>query len=239
MGKTLRKEIRKHLIKTLNFTKGSLSVRISEIKNDYPQLTPAAAAQILSKRKGKSIMRLLDDDDKKALASVGPMPASPVRMIVRNNGKQSRRKPLTPILAFSASDPFIKRHIDEINGTYHASCCTATFILCRKVMENLMVQILRTKFPSAKERMLYEDSVSRRSLDFSVVLDNLYKNRTQFSVTTSKAIERIKQRATPFKNDANDKAHSLFHIASRREIEQTNVQEIFDLITVVMKEVGL
>ncbi len=238
MGKILRKEIREHLKNTLGMTKGSIAVRISEIKYDHPQLTPAAAAQVLAKKKHKSIMRFLDDEDKKSLASVGTAAASPViiRTIAGKGGKRTSPK---PILVFPSSDRFIERHVAEINGTYHANCCTATFILCRKVMENLIVQILKKKFPAAKDRGLYEDSASRRSLDFSVVLDNFYKSRTKFSISTASAIDRIKQRATPFKNDANDKAHSLFHIASKAEIEAANVQEIFDLITIVMKEVGL
>jgi len=219
-------------------TKGSIAVRISEIKYQHPQLTPAAAAQYLAKKKNKSIMRFLDDEDKKSLASVGTTAIAPV--VIRTSGsKGGRRTPPKPILIFRSTNPFIERHISEINGTYHADCCTATFILCRKVMENLIVQILKEKFPSAKDRSLYEDSTSRRSLDFSVVLANFYKARTKFSISTSKAIDRIKQRATPFKDDANDKAHSLFHIASRGEMETANVQEIFELITIVMKEVGL
>lgn len=239
MGRVLRKEIREHLIKTLGLKKGSLAARISEIKYEHPQLTPAAAAQVLAKRKNKSIMRFLDDEDKKVLATVGnTASASPV-VIRTSSGKGGKRALPKPILVFPSKDRFIERHIDEINGTYHANCCTATFILCRKVMENLTAQILKKKFPNIKDRGLYEDTASRRSLDFSVILDNLYKSRTKFSIQGASAIERIKQKATPFKNDANDKAHSLFHIASKREIEDANVQEIFDLITVVMKEVGL
>ncbi|HXN63857.1 MAG TPA: hypothetical protein VN862_00885 [Candidatus Acidoferrales bacterium] len=238
MSKPLRKEIREHLSKTLDMASGSIAVRISEIKNNHPQLTPAAAAQILAKRKNRSIMRFLDENDKRSLASIGPLITAPI--VRRKAGaRNNRRTAAKPILIFSSSDPFIARHIDEINGTYSSNCCTATFILCRKVMENLIVRILSAKFTSVKDRVLYEDSASRRSLDFSVVLDNLYKSRTKFSISTSKVIERIKQKATPFKNDANDKAHSPFHIASKGEIEAANVQEIFDLIMVAMKEVGL
>lgn len=220
-------------------TKGTIAARISEIKYDYPQLTPAAAAQVLAKRKKKSIMRFLNDEDKKTLSTTGTAVAV-APMTTRNSStKGGKRTPPKPILVFSSPDPFIERHITEINGTYHAACYTATFMLCRKVMENLIVQILKKKFPAAKHRNMYEDPISRRSLDFSVVLDNFYKSRTKFSISTSSAVERIKQRATPFKNDANDKAHSLFHIASKSEIEAANTQEIFDLITIVMREVGL
>jgi hypothetical protein len=240
MGKMLKKEIREHLKKTLGMTKGSISASISQIKYDYPQLTPAAAAQVLARRKHKSIMRLLNDEDKKTLATVSSVATTIKSVIVRTSGGKGGKRVLPkPILVFPSADRFIERHITEINGTYHANCYTATFVLCRKVIENLIAQILKKKFPGTKSRVLYEDNKSRRSLDFSVVLDNFYKSRTKFSISASSAIERIKQKATPFKNDANDKAHSLFHIASQKEIEDANVQEIFDLITVVMKEVGL
>jgi len=236
MGKRLRKEIREHLIKTLKMKPGPIAVRISEIKCDFPQLTPAAAAQILAKKKHRSIMHFLDDEDKKSLSTISGITAKP---LIVHTSKKSDRRIQNPILVFPSTDRFVSRHVLEINGTYHACCYTATFILCRKVMENLIIQILKKKFPSQKNKILYEDFASRRSLDFSVILDNFYKSRTKFSISASSAIERIKQKATPFKNDANDKAHSLFHIASKKEIEDANVQEIFDLITVVMKEVNL
>lgn len=239
MGRVLPKEIREHLIKTLGVTKKSLAVRISETKHKHPQLTPAAAAEVLARKKAKTIMRFLDDEDRKTLATVVNSDAKAPMTIRTTIGKGGKRALQKPILVFPSTNHFIERHIAEINGTYHANCCTATFILCRKVMENLIAQILKTKFPSVKDRGLYEDATSRRSLDFSVILDNFYKSRTKFSISGSSAIDRIKQKATPFKNDANDKAHSLFHIASRKEIEDANVQEIFDLITVVMREVGL
>jgi hypothetical protein len=239
MKRVLPKEIREHLIKTLGLKKGSLAVRISEVKYEYPQLTPAAAAQVLARRKNKSIMRFLDDEDKKVLATVGNAASAPPVVMRTSSGKGGKRFLPKPILIFPSKDRFIERHINEMNGTYHANCCTATFILCRKVMENLIAQMLKKKFPNAKDRSLYEDAASRRYLDFSVMLDNFYRSRTKFSIQGTSAIERIKQKATPFKNDANDKAHSLFHIASKKEIEDANVQEIFDLITVVMKEVGL
>ncbi|HCC05631.1 TPA: hypothetical protein DEP58_05040 [Patescibacteria group bacterium] len=236
MGKRLESEIREHLIEVLGLTKGSLAARISEIKLEHPQLTPAAAAQMFARRKNKSIMRFLNDEDKRTLATViNTVTSSTVTSRVYS--VQNKKVKSEPILNFHSEDCFVKRHIQEINDTYHAACYTATFILCRKVMENLIVQILKNKFPENKS--LFEDTKSRRNLDFSVVLDNLYKKRTEFSISGGKVIERIKQKTTPFKSDANNKAHSLFHIASRKEIEEANIQEIFDLIIVVMKEVGL
>jgi hypothetical protein len=102
MGKALKKEIREHLLKTLGMTKGSIAALISEIKYDYPHLTPAAAAQVLAKRKNKSIMRFLNDDDKKTLATVGTMAVPPV--LVRQNTVKSGKHTPPPILVFPSTD---------------------------------------------------------------------------------------------------------------------------------------
>lgn len=238
MAKRLSKELREHLVKTLGITPESVSVRLAEIKRTYPHLTQAAAAQILAQKKGKSILGFLDEEDRKSLPSIqaSAFPSVPVRRV--SNGKTAGRiMQAKPIVLFSTSNRFVEKHIQEINGTYAAQCYTATFILCRKVMENLIVDVLRHSFP--KERNLYEDAASHRSLDYSVVLDHLFKKRTQFNTKAFGAIVRIKQKATAFKNDANDKAHSLFHIATKKEIDDAKPQEIFDLIEVVMKESGM
>ncbi len=234
MGKVLKKEVRDHLINILDMTPGALAARISEIKRDYYGVTPTAAAQLLAKKHSKSIQRFLNDEDIKSLAGTN---------IPQNIPMRSTHKSLTSyasekiILSFSTEDHFIQRHIKEINKTYNVKCYTATFILCRKVMENLIIDILRKKFP--KERGIYEDTKTHRYLDFSVVLDNLYKRKNKFNTRAHNAIDRLKQKATPFKKDANNKTHSLFHIATKGEIDNAEVQLIFDLIVVIMQEVDI
>jgi hypothetical protein len=234
MGQVLKKEVREHLQTLLNMTPATISTRLSEIKKQYPGLTPTAAAQELAIRNHKSLMRFLSDDDKKSLASISrsSTPAKPI--IIVRKASQPKAK---IILTLTTPDSFVQRHVEEINKAYNAQCYTATFILCRKVMENPVVEILRAKFP--KNRDLFEDNVSHRSLDFSVVLDNLFKKRTDFPTKSFKAIERVKQKATPFKNDANDKAHSLFHIATKKEIDDAGIQEIFQLLEAIASETGV
>lgn len=240
MKKVLKKEIRDHLARTLKMKSSSLSVRLAELKRTYPHVTPAAAAQMLAQRHGKSIMGYLAEEDRKSLPAVhiSSIPSTPAK-----SGKRvpntSRLPTSKPIVLFPTTDRFVERHVQEINGTYAAHCYTATFILSRKVMENLVIEILKKQFPASKDRSLYEDTKSHRFSDFSVVLDNLHKKRTEFSTTAKKAIERLNQKTTPFRKDANDKAHSLFHIASKSEIDNANVQEIFDLILKIMSEIGL
>lgn len=233
----LDNNILNHLEKKLGIKSSTIRVQLSLLKRKYSGLTLNAAAQIYAQQHGTSILAKLSDIDKTSLAQV-QITMTPKREILIPANKKGQKKMIN-FLLYETSNRFEKKHVEEINGTYNAHCYTATFILCRKLIENLIIEILKKKFPLSSDRGLYEHPTQHRFLDFSVILDNLYKQRNNFSVTGNNAIQRIKQKATPYKNDANDKTHSLFHIATKNEIDDTKVQEIFDLITKLNKEVGL
>lgn len=103
-------------------------------------------------------------------------------------------------------------------------------MLTRKVLENLIVGILKAKYPAGRD--LYFDIPKGRNHDFSVVLDNLFKKRSEFGDEKKEAIERLHQKLKPFKNDANDKVHSLYHIVeSANEIDDWNIDSIMAMIS--------
>lgn len=237
MADRLKPEILEHLKKKTGNTAGTIQVQLSLLKRKYSGLTLNAAAQLYAQKHGTSILPKLEKEDKESLAKVQLTLVTKREIVIPKNKKG--QKALTIFLNYQTKDRFEKKHVEEINGTYNAHCYTATYILCRKLMESLIIEILKKKFPSGKDRILYEHPTQRRFLDFSVVLDNIYKQKTKFSITGSSAIQRLKQKATHFKNDANDKTHSLFHIATKAEIDAAEVQEIFDLIIKLNQEVGI
>lgn len=68
-----------------------------------------------------------------------------------------------------------------------------------------------------------------------MALENLFKKRNEFDPNRKGAIERLHQKVKPFKNDANDKAHSLYHIVeSQTEVDDWNLNTIMALIKEVM-----
>lgn len=236
MADRLSTEILQHLEKKLRIKAPSIRVQLSILKRKYSGLTLNASAQLYAQKHGISILPKLSATDKESLAKVQItlVPKREVNIPTTQTSQNNKK-----FLKYETTNIFERKHIDEINGTYFARCYTATYILCRKVMENLIIEILKNKFPTNKDKGLYEDHIKHRFLDFSVVLDNLYKKRGNFTTTAHSAIDRLKQKATPFKKDANNKTHSLFHIATKTEIENAEVQEIFDLIAKIMKEIGL
>ena len=97
----------------------------------------------------------------------------------------------------------------------------------------MIIGILKAKYPA--DRVLYFDTAKNRNLDFSVVLDNLFQKRNEFDSDKKEAIERLHQKLKPFKNDANDKVHSLYHIVENpKEVDDWNLDTIIALIEEIM-----
>lgn len=225
----LKKEILKDLIKKFGGTEGSIRAMISEIRRIYPALTLNAAAQIFAQKKGKSILAKLDKEDRESLSRV---PLYQKKIIVTEHLKGKKEPHFFIFLKYNSTDPFQKKHIEEINKAYNCKCYTAVFILCRKVIENLIIDLLIKQFPAKTKKNieLYFDIKRGRLHDFSVILKNLYTKRKSFNLLAVKPIERLYSRVKPFVKDANDQTHSWFYMASKKELDDVKIQEIIYLI---------
>ncbi len=175
--KNLNPKIIKFLMDELGITKNSVSQYISAKRLKYKGTTLNAAAQLFAIERGLSVRQKLDKEDKESLPDMEI--ERPVKKIVE--GKRKKKK--ETIINYETGDYFLKGHIDEINEAYTHCCYTSVFILCRKVIENLIIGILEKKF--TENRDLYWNSNLSRYLDFSVVLDNIYTKRAEFGTLQS------------------------------------------------------
>jgi len=199
----LNPKVLDYLHKKLNKPISSIRSDISVLKREYPTATLNAIAQIYAQKNGESVRRLIKSDDKLTIPIVN-FEKPVIKKIKKSRSSEPKIK---IILQFDTDNLFLKKHINEINKAYTKNCYTCVFILARKVFENLIIEIMRAKYP--KNRELFFDENLLRNLDFSIVLENLYKKRTEFEPDKKEAIERLHQKLKPFKNDANDKVHSL------------------------------
>ena len=117
--------------------------------------------------------------------------------------------------------------MEEINKTYTYGCYTACFVLCRKFLENLIMHILKMKYPNDKGK--YFDIKGNCYLTFGKLLKNLNKSADDFN-TEKNLIQRIYEKSLKFKEKTNKMTHSLYHIASKKEIDENDFQETLDLI---------
>ncbi|MEM2293471.1 MAG: hypothetical protein QW228_08810 [Candidatus Aenigmatarchaeota archaeon] len=216
-------------------TKGKISeqaikVALSRIREKNPSLTLNAAAEVFAKRRGFSVGRYLEDRDREALRGT-------VMMSIKVPTPRYSKERIVEIARYETDDKLLQMHLKEINKAYTTGCYTATFVLCRKVLENLIIHhILKRKYPLNKKehKEKYFDFSRGRFLDFSKLLENLRKSSGDFG-TEKKLVERICQLCQGFKETADEMTHSLYHIATKREIDDKNFQYILDLISKLEK----
>lgn len=228
--KKLRHEIVEHLVKVLEKSKGTIKKDIYSLAKQYPTCTKNALAQIYALKHSKSIFKKLDKEDKASLPNI-ELEKQRIRMSQKAPRKREREK-IIEFIRYPTDDSFRRAHIEEVNRAYTYRCYTSAFILCRKIIENLLTDIIRRKFPQNQIQniKLYFDTAKGRTKDFSEILANLRKKAGDFG-PDKKLLERVISRSEQFKDDANNKAHSWYHIVrSRRELDDTNVQDIIDMI---------
>jgi hypothetical protein len=202
---------------------------ISRLRADYPSCTINAVAQLYARARGFSVMQKLGKEDKDSLPH-----NEVVKPKIRIEQKKvPKRKKVIQFITYQTDDYFKKGHIDELNRAFTNSCYTCAHILSRKIIENLIREILSKYYPpnNRQNKELYYDTAARRFKDFSAILKNLYDKRKDFDMEKEKIVERLYQKAIKFKDDANDKTHSWYHLVeAKTELIELNVQSIIELI---------
>ncbi|PKP61005.1 MAG: hypothetical protein CVT88_01400 [Candidatus Altiarchaeales archaeon HGW-Altiarchaeales-1] len=130
------------------------------------------------------------------------------------------------------SDYFYQKLEDEINLCYTYGAYTAVLILSRKLIENLLIDVLRNKYgnktKSAREVYYREDK--HRFHDFTRLLENLEGKKDDFKVDKD-TFEKFISSVEPFRKGANSKAHSIVNLIEKKEeLEKFNVQDLASLL---------
>ncbi len=225
----LNPKILDRLHKKTGLAKSTIRSSISRLRTNYASCTINAVAQLFALKRGCTLMQLLSADDKRTLPHT-----SIIKQPVKIKEQKGRRKErIIELIKYDTDDYFKKGHINEINRAYTKGCYTSVHILTRKFIENLIREILASKYPSntKKNKELYYDTARKRFKDFSVVLKTLYDKRHDFDPDEQKAIERLYTRVKKFKDASNDATHSWYHlIETKKEIDDLNIPAMVALI---------
>ncbi len=210
-------------------SKNSIQARISQISNKEG-VSLATAAEIMARQKNRTIGRYLKPEDKDFFRNNNIMTSN----IKKFPSKNKNKVPL--FVSYETKNPFLRGHIEEINKCYSAGGYTASFILLRKVIENLITEIIKKKFPEGKDKVLYLNFSTGHIRDLSEIIKTLREKSKLFAPDEKKLVQRILQLSEQFKDDANDKTHSLYHLCKKKELEDKNPQDILNLISEFFKE---
>jgi hypothetical protein len=103
-------------------------------------------------------------------------------------------------------------------------------MLSRKLIENLLYNLLQYKFGGPGIR-LYFDTAHNRPLDFSVMLDNLKEQKAQFNPDQHGMIEKFLSLAQQFRRDANSKVHNVMdYLKSMKQLRSLEVPEMTQIL---------
>lgn len=208
-------------------------------------ISPAVALILLAKElnigTGKQQARLSDAERNDLRTSSPPTYRLSSTLTGQSKHPKAQKLRIIEVISYDTDDHFISGHFSELNRAYTFGCYTSVFILARKIVENLIIDILKQYFPEKKKgnKELYFDTAKGRLKDFGVILKNLYSKRNDFG-TENKAIERLYKLSDSLKDDANDKTHSWYHLVeNRKEIDNLNLVAIFELIKKIERHVGI
>jgi hypothetical protein len=120
-------------------------------------------------------------------------------------------------ISLNRQDYFYKKLESEINICYTYGAYTVVLILGRKLIENLLIDVLRRKYgeDTFENVEIYFSTDLRRFHDFVVFLKNFSKRKAEFRVDKD-LIEQFFELVGPFRKGANKKMHSIIHLIEKK-----------------------
>ncbi len=132
-------------------------------------------------------------------------------------------------------DIFYRNLNGEINKCYKIGAYTASFILSRKLIENLVIDILRKKFPPNKSNLeIYHRPKEKRFHDLIILLKNLEKRKEEFGID-EEIINEFFKLIKPFRPTANSNAHSIIMWGDKESLDKLQVEKMAGLLIKILR----
>jgi len=148
-------------------------------------------------------------------------------------GVRTEQVQVSHLLKFKGKYPevFYDNLEDEINTAYsNPRLPNAVLMLSRKLIENLVYNLLEYKF-GGKQIDLYYDTNNRRAHDFSVLLDNLNNHKSDFDIDLHEKIDKFLGMAHNFRLDANSKVHKVMeYLDSRGQLKKLKIPDMTQIL---------
>ncbi len=232
----LDKEIVSALSNKIGKSESTVRKDISIMRSRFGSLPINTVAHIYALENQTSVRSKLTKYERKKLPHLDI--EKPPKLIQKKLKIRERIK-LREYIKYETINPFIKDHVDEVDRAYTFHCYTSAFILCRKIIENLLIDIIRKKYPKIEKKHveMYFDTTQGRMKDFSIIIKNLRERARDFD-PDCKLLERILTKSEKFKGDANDKTHSWYHILKiSKELDEKDVQGILNMIKILENQI--
>ena len=123
---------------------------------------------------------------------------------------------------------------DEINNCYISGFPNATLLLCRKIIENLLYNILEEKFkkyPDGLKIYWNTDPQINQPHSFSRLIKNIWNERKRFKLNNTRYIERSYPLLKKLRNESNPKAHNVYdYLDSREDLKPFKMNDLVQFL---------
>ena len=117
----------------------------------------------------------------------------------------------------------------EVNDCYTAELPNATFFLCRKLIENLLFNILEKKYKHNQEKWWNAEYDQPWAL--SRLIKNLHQNRKDFKPNVKKYIEKAHPLLQKLRNEVNPKAHNIYdYLGTKEDLDKFKINDVVQLL---------
>lgn len=118
--------------------------------------------------------------------------------------------------------------VTEANECELRNCPNAAFWLSRKIIENLVYDILAKKFKNQVD--LWYDTGKNRNHSLSMLIENLYNKKDEFG-PNKRIIEQFKSDVGKFKKDVDSAVHkNFFYLNDKKDLKQYQVSKIIEML---------
>lgn len=188
--------------------------------NDIIQVVETSRESLKSNHVGTYLGRLVDDDglltetdDKYRLTYPG-LDYYGEFVNIPEHSREVRHESFVEVT--DIDEEFYETLIRDINKCYRIGVDDATFVLTRKLLENLVIDLLRRQYGDTKSGVeLFYNMENRQFRKLSTLLENLEDNISDFEHFSNRLDNDLISEMDEFRDSANAEAHSV-------EVERTD-----------------
>lgn len=122
-----------------------------------------------------------------------------------------------------ATGAFDQETIEEINRCYRIGANSAVLVLYRKLLENIIIQILRGHYGTDSIEKFYDEDHSQLHR-YSILLSEFDDSRSDLSLYSDNLTDRLVNKLWEFKGDSDAMAHSIQYDISDEELEEMSAE---------------
>lgn len=119
----------------------------------------------------------------------------------------------------NTTDDFYDELIDNINRSYQIEVYDGTLVLTRKLLENLVIELLRREYPKSYVRM-YHIPEQQRFRNFSDLIEIFEYRIKDYQSYSNGVDEELIENINQFRESANSDAHSIVRNPSKEEVDE-------------------